>query len=287
MNDEGFREIQLNGKQLVFLFMAATVVSVVIFLCGVLVGRGVRGTAPTVEMTSAEVGPDPGQTAPAENTLPPPPTISAPSGAPASPGDEAPGLMSYTDRLLKDTHPAENLKPTPAAPAVRPPPPPPPAPARAAGCKGAGGGCASACDPSGPSGGCSTCSSGGDACVLHRRRRILRARASPCRSPPIGIVERPTRWRSSSSPKGIRPSSWIPSREHRRRCSAFESASTRRGRMPKPFRRAFRRRNSSSLGLPGNPGSHALIPALISGILLALSFPRYGHPRSRGSRWLR
>ena len=39
--DDGFHEIQLNGKQLVFLFMAATVVSVVIFLCGVLVGRGV------------------------------------------------------------------------------------------------------------------------------------------------------------------------------------------------------------------------------------------------------
>ena len=45
MNDEGFREIQLNGKQLVFLFMAATVVSVVTFLFGVLVGRGVRGDA--------------------------------------------------------------------------------------------------------------------------------------------------------------------------------------------------------------------------------------------------
>src|SRR5947209_15295360 len=40
--DDGFHEIQLNGKQLVFLFMAATVVSVVIFLCGVLVGRGVK-----------------------------------------------------------------------------------------------------------------------------------------------------------------------------------------------------------------------------------------------------
>ena len=40
--DDGFHEIQLNGKQLVFVFMAATVVSVVIFLCGVLVGRGVR-----------------------------------------------------------------------------------------------------------------------------------------------------------------------------------------------------------------------------------------------------
>jgi hypothetical protein len=31
----------LNPKQLVFVFMAATVVSVVVFLCGVLVGRGV------------------------------------------------------------------------------------------------------------------------------------------------------------------------------------------------------------------------------------------------------
>src|SRR5713226_9180226 len=41
-HDDGFHEIQLSGKQLVFLFMAATVVSVVIFLCGVLVGRGVR-----------------------------------------------------------------------------------------------------------------------------------------------------------------------------------------------------------------------------------------------------
>lgn len=40
--DDAFHEIQLNGKQLVFMFMAVTVVSVVIFLCGVLVGRGVR-----------------------------------------------------------------------------------------------------------------------------------------------------------------------------------------------------------------------------------------------------
>jgi DedD protein len=45
MADEGFREIQLQGKQLVFLFMAATVVAVVVFLCGVMVGRGVQGSA--------------------------------------------------------------------------------------------------------------------------------------------------------------------------------------------------------------------------------------------------
>ena len=50
--DDGFHEIQLNGKQLVFLFMAATVVSVVIFLCGVLVGRGVR-SAQDIESQSA------------------------------------------------------------------------------------------------------------------------------------------------------------------------------------------------------------------------------------------
>ncbi|MEO5824219.1 MAG: SPOR domain-containing protein [Vicinamibacteraceae bacterium] len=40
--DDGFHEIQLNGKQLVFLGIATTLVSVVIFLCGVLVGRGVK-----------------------------------------------------------------------------------------------------------------------------------------------------------------------------------------------------------------------------------------------------
>jgi hypothetical protein len=36
--NEGVHEIQLNGKQLVFMFMAVTVVAVVIFLCGVMVG---------------------------------------------------------------------------------------------------------------------------------------------------------------------------------------------------------------------------------------------------------
>ena len=64
-NDEGFREIQLNGKQLVFLFMAATVVSVVIFLCGVLVGRGVRpNRAAAQEVATAEIAADPGTAQP-------------------------------------------------------------------------------------------------------------------------------------------------------------------------------------------------------------------------------
>jgi hypothetical protein len=41
-DEEGFREIQLSGKQMFFLFMAATTVLVVAFMLGMLVGRGVR-----------------------------------------------------------------------------------------------------------------------------------------------------------------------------------------------------------------------------------------------------
>ena len=40
--DDGFHEIQLSGKQLVFLFIVTTTVLVVVFLCGVQVGRGAR-----------------------------------------------------------------------------------------------------------------------------------------------------------------------------------------------------------------------------------------------------
>ena len=40
--DDGFHEIQLSGKQLVFLFMVTTSVVVGVFLCGVQVGRGAR-----------------------------------------------------------------------------------------------------------------------------------------------------------------------------------------------------------------------------------------------------
>ncbi len=65
--DDGFHEIQLNGKQLVFLFMAATVVSVVIFLCGVLVGRGVRGQRGTAVETAALADPPPAELSPAES----------------------------------------------------------------------------------------------------------------------------------------------------------------------------------------------------------------------------
>jgi hypothetical protein len=54
VSDEGFREIQLNGKQLIFLFMAVTVVLVVTFLFGVPVdeGGGLSGAGAEAGATS-------------------------------------------------------------------------------------------------------------------------------------------------------------------------------------------------------------------------------------------
>jgi cell division septation protein DedD len=109
MADDGFREIQLNGKQLVFLFMAATVVSVVIFLCGVMVGRGVvRGQQVNQPANVAEdVADDPtlvGRTPP---TLP-----TASTGAPLSTQE----TLTYPERLEEPEPPAETLRELPPTP---------------------------------------------------------------------------------------------------------------------------------------------------------------------------
>jgi cell division septation protein DedD len=112
--DDAFREIELNGKQLVFLFMAATVVSVVIFLCGVLVGRGVRAERAG---SVAESGGLPGDT-PTEIA---PPLRSAPTPAGSDPTAAAPPPavddLSYFKRLERPSQSTENIKVAPA-PAV-------------------------------------------------------------------------------------------------------------------------------------------------------------------------
>jgi cell division septation protein DedD len=113
--DDAFHEIQLNGKQLVFLFMAATVVSVVIFLCGVLVGRGVRaergGTVADAALgvAVAETMPQRPGSAPAPSPMPAgsDPTAVAPPPA----ADD----LSYFNRLEKPNRPADDLKPAPAS----------------------------------------------------------------------------------------------------------------------------------------------------------------------------
>ena len=115
MSDEGFREIQLNGKQLIFLFMAVTVVLVVTFLFGVLVGRGVREGGGAPEIANSDIASDPGLVPASGQAGPPPATGSAASPAPAAPPAEE---LSYAERLLHDSAPAETLKPAAqAAPA--------------------------------------------------------------------------------------------------------------------------------------------------------------------------
>ena len=115
VQDDGFHEIQLNGKQLVFLFMAATVVSVVIFLCGVLVGRGVK-----TERTP------PAQTDNGVLEAPAPPPSAAPAQTASSdlnsanPPPVPPEDLSYTKRL-EENNKRETLKapvPTQRAPAT-------------------------------------------------------------------------------------------------------------------------------------------------------------------------
>ena len=127
--DDGFHEIHLSGKQLVFLFMATMVVSVVIFLIGVFVGRNVRA-----QQAAAEHSTDP--TAALAASAPAPPG-SAPAAAdagpqaaePPSPPAE-PDELSYKKRLEGEAS-AEHLKPVPPQPQAGPVRTPPPAPAAA------------------------------------------------------------------------------------------------------------------------------------------------------------
>ena len=131
--EDGFHEIQLSGKQVVFLFMVTTVVSVMIFLCGVLVGRGVRADRGP-ESDSAPIAGDPSAPATTPGTGDPASTVAAASGA--VPPAEAPVPptgedLSYEGRLKGKEKPAAPLKPQESAqpqsaPAAAPPPQPAP-----------------------------------------------------------------------------------------------------------------------------------------------------------------
>ena len=152
--EDSFREIQLSGKALVFLFMAVTVIAVGIFLMGLLVGRGVLATkgAPGVNTTAVNE---------ADPPLPPAAATSASSTSPSTAGEK----LSYAERLGSAEPAKEHLKanpaptppanpPTPRAESVAPstsaPPPatktatkaaaPPPAPAPASAPEPAGSG---------------------------------------------------------------------------------------------------------------------------------------------------
>jgi cell division septation protein DedD len=117
--EDGFHEIQLSGKALVFLVMTATVTLVFTFLLGVLVGRQAGEREPLAAFAAGL--PPAVETVPASEAVVEPPS-------PAEVADE----LSYHRRLQGDTAPAPApSEPEPPAPRTAEPrtaPPPPAAP---------------------------------------------------------------------------------------------------------------------------------------------------------------
>jgi cell division septation protein DedD len=117
MADDRSRGVHLTDKQLVFVFMSATLVAVVVFLCGVVVGLGVqRARGPLTDgtmMSAAQVVSEggPGQ-APVGD-----PAIRSGVASPAPAASE----FTYAERLGK-TPPPEQLKEPAQAPAPDPAP---------------------------------------------------------------------------------------------------------------------------------------------------------------------
>src|SRR5436190_7945415 len=114
--DDGFHEIQLSGKQLVFLFMATTILAVAIFLCGVQVGRNVKSDR-VIEAgdTVAAATPPPAAATPSQPVA----AGGPPAAEPPAPAPEPDDELSYAKRLQGDQSaaPAEKLKPpSPASP---------------------------------------------------------------------------------------------------------------------------------------------------------------------------
>lgn len=92
MSDQGFHEVQLSGKQLVFLFMSAVVVMVVVFLLGVNVGRGVRSAVGDTEVLAQ-----------GDPSAPPGPDAPVPNAANTESAKPAQPELSYHDMLLGAT----------------------------------------------------------------------------------------------------------------------------------------------------------------------------------------
>jgi len=111
--DEAFHEIQLSGKQLVFLFMATTIVAVVIFLCGVQVGRGVKAApADSNDAIASASVPSVARATPQAT-----PATEPPPAEPPSPAKDTDEDLSYAKRLQAEGQPSEKVKPRPETPA--------------------------------------------------------------------------------------------------------------------------------------------------------------------------
>lgn len=118
MADDGLREIQLSAKQLIALFMAAAVLLVATFLCGVLVGRGVRAQK---EPTLSAAGESPSAPATEDPAVAAALQPSAGTGPAAAPPPQPEEDLTYYKSLEGQKAPAETTRPLPAAPRAEPP----------------------------------------------------------------------------------------------------------------------------------------------------------------------
>ena len=115
LNDDGFHEIQLSGKQLVFLFMATTIIAVVIFLCGVQVGRNVRGgdrvaAAEPSDAVASQTAALPPASGPAQAAS----QAGPPAAEPPAPAQD--DELSYAKRLQEaDPAAGDKVQPAPVA----------------------------------------------------------------------------------------------------------------------------------------------------------------------------
>jgi DamX protein len=115
MADDGLREIQLRGKHLVSLFMAGAVLLVATFLCGVLVGRGVRAQKEPA-MTPASAVPGAAAEDPTAPLVPIQPLTKTAVAAPANtPPPQTEEDLSYYSRLEGKSATPESAKPASGA----------------------------------------------------------------------------------------------------------------------------------------------------------------------------
>jgi cell division septation protein DedD len=152
MTDQSFHEIQLSRKQLVFLFMAAVIVAVSVFLLGVSFGRSVRpatvdaaaGTPPGDAASTAVVPPQtevkptdltyhdtlqgrgqPAGDAAGRAAEPAPPAASQPSAPPAPTPQSSPSVPPPATPAAATSGAAKPVAPPPSQPAAPRADPPP------------------------------------------------------------------------------------------------------------------------------------------------------------------
>jgi cell division protein FtsN len=129
MSDQGFREVQLSGKQVVFLFMALAVALIGTFLLGVSVGRHVEPEAvtsqatPTSTPTATDVNPSapmPPATTPEKGSLVFQQTLRG--GGPGNPAPTPTQTSTPTPTPEKPTPTPEKPTPTPSSKPAAPAP---------------------------------------------------------------------------------------------------------------------------------------------------------------------